>query len=65
MHRSHSKRTYRAKKNLPKEILKKVSIWTGDVLEATPEQRKRIKHDHTRRSRRFLKQSQKWEENEI
>lgn len=64
MHRSHSKRTYRAKKNLPKEILKKVTVYTGEVLEPTPEQRKQVKRDHTRRSRRFLKQSQRWETEE-
>jgi hypothetical protein len=61
MHRSHSKRTHPAKKSIPKELLKKTTIWTGDVIEPTPEQRKQVKHVHIRRSRRFLKQSQRWE----
>lgn len=65
MHRSHSKQTHSAKKALPKEEIKKVTLWNGEVVEVSPKQRKQMKHDHTRRSRRFLKQSQRWElENE-
>lgn len=56
MNRSHSKRTHPAKKSIPKEEVKE--LWEGYP---SPTQRKQMKHDHTRRSRRFLKQSQRWE----
>lgn len=63
MKRSHSKRTYRAGKGIPKEILESVDI-NGKVY-PTPEQRKMAKKEHNRRSRNFLKKSLKWElENE-